>query len=314
MEAASMDSYDRRSFLTTSAALTIAFAGDRVLKPLVSSRQESAIRRGLDHPFFAHARKPDVIAHRGGNGQWPGETMYAMRRARQIGVDVLEMDVYMTKDHDLVLMHDIRLRKTTEGSGFVFERTLTEIRELHANYHWAPDCGKNTSKQSIKAIGEEQRDVAVPALLDVLNAFPEMRMVIEMKPAPKRFSPVVRLIELIRETWMKDNVLVASFDASFMKNFRQSFPEVATSLTLSIEDAKKLVAGRSQRFRAEVLNQKITEAGPDAVQLPHWAITKWVVDAVRHHGLALHAWTVNRISSMERMLSLGVDGIITDCP
>src|SRR5262245_12254967 len=99
-----MKSRSRRRFLQQG---TISLAGSIVSRaaqrPLVSTLLAGSHQ---EHPFFSAAKKLDVIAHRGGNGHWPGETLYAMKRAVEIGVDVLEMDVYLTKDEKLVLMHD----------------------------------------------------------------------------------------------------------------------------------------------------------------------------------------------------------------
>jgi glycerophosphoryl diester phosphodiesterase len=88
-------------------------------------------------PFFSLAKNhPEVIAHRGGNGQWPGETMAAYKGAMDLGVDVMEMDIYLTKDPHLVLMHDKNVETTTEGTGVVNEFTLGDIQRLNAAYDW----------------------------------------------------------------------------------------------------------------------------------------------------------------------------------
>src|SRR5436305_13753365 len=85
------------------------------------------------------ANQPDVIAHRGGNGQWPGETMAAYKGAMSLGVDVLEMDVYLTRDNELVLMHDEDVVGTTDGEGRVYKFSLDAIQKLNAGYYWAAD-------------------------------------------------------------------------------------------------------------------------------------------------------------------------------
>ncbi len=70
--------------------------------------------RGRFHPFFQNQRDgPQVIAHRGGAGEWPGETLYALERAVNAGVDILEVDIRYTADDDLVLMHNANVKDTT---------------------------------------------------------------------------------------------------------------------------------------------------------------------------------------------------------
>ncbi|MCA9243704.1 MAG: hypothetical protein KDA32_07125, partial [Phycisphaerales bacterium] len=73
--------------------------------------------------YFTEVRLPLVIAHQGGDGHWPGNTMYAFRRAAQVGVDVLEMDVHRSSDGVLVLSHDATVDRTTNGSGRIDEQT-----------------------------------------------------------------------------------------------------------------------------------------------------------------------------------------------
>src|SRR5215213_1583384 len=185
-----MNNYQRRTFLKTTllaAAATVTAPAHAALR---SWSQAPNPERGLRHPFFAHAQKPDVIAHRGGNGQWPGETMFAMRKAQALGCDVLEMDVYLTKDHELILMHDLDIRKTTAGSGLVHNFTLQEITTLRADHRWSPECEPSLRREDAS---QHENDLRVPTLREVLQAFPAMRMVIEMKIAPAQSSPVAKL-------------------------------------------------------------------------------------------------------------------------
>lgn len=308
-----MNTYKRRTFLKTSllaAAATVTPSANAALR---GWDQNSVPNRGLHHPFFAQAKKPDVIAHRGGNGEWPGETMYAMNKAHALGCDVLEMDVYLTggPHPELVLMHDIDVHTTTAGKGKVYDYTVEKITALRADRRWSPDCKPRSLPEDISQHEDELR---VPTLQQVLEKFPEMRMVIEMKKAPMKFSPVARLCELLKDPKMKEKVLVASFHPAFMDDFRRSLPEVATSASLSIEDAVKMTPTAVKSFIEKALDISPDGPGPDALQLPYWVITPHVVNKVKERGLALHAWTINNTKSIERMKSLRVDGIITDCP
>ena len=96
-----------------------------------------------------------------------------------------------------------------------------------------------------------------------------------------------------------------------MEDFRKCLPHVATSLTLSPGDAATLTSLSVERLIKKLLPNA---QGPDALQLPHWIITKGVVKRAKERGLAVHAWTVDSTQTMDRMNALGVDGIITDCP
>ena len=123
-----------------------------------------------DHDFF-DAPAPWVIAHQGGRGLWPENTLYAFDRAIELGVDVLDMDLRITADGELVVMHDASVERTTDGSGRVDSMTLAEIRKLDAGYGFA-DAGE---------FPHRDRGLKVPTLDEVLSKFPESRFIIEMK-------------------------------------------------------------------------------------------------------------------------------------
>src|SRR6185503_10332828 len=83
-----------------------------------------------------------VIAHQGGDGVWPGDTLYAYEHAVELGADVLEMDAHITQDGEIVLMHDEKVDRTTDGAGLIEDLTLAELKTLDAAYQWSNDEGK----------------------------------------------------------------------------------------------------------------------------------------------------------------------------
>jgi glycerophosphoryl diester phosphodiesterase len=258
------------------------------------------------HPFFSQAKNhPEVIAHRGGNGQWPGETMAAYKGAIGLGVDVIEMDVYLTNDGQLVLMHDKNVATTTEGQGAVNDFTLDDIQRLNAGYRWSAD-GENFPYQAPlnQLPADLQNDLRVPSLKEVFEAFPAMRMIVEMKPADA--SPAAALCQILREHQMTEKVLIASFSSHYMNEFRALCPDVATSVALSVDDVAEVLIG-VHWFDDQPVKPSVLEA-------PHYLISHHLIKKVRAHGLRLHAWTVNELDDMKRMIDLGVDGIITDYP
>src|SRR5689334_19675387 len=92
--------------------------------------------------YYTNIRRPLVIAHQGGDGIHPGDTMSAFENAVNIGSDVLEMDAHITKDGKIVLMHDESVDRTTNGAGLVEELTLDQLQQLDAAYKWSNDGGK----------------------------------------------------------------------------------------------------------------------------------------------------------------------------
>lgn len=300
-----MGTYNRRTFLRGSAMAAAAATVDCLLPTLVTGSSNTARPRGVDHPFFARAKnQPEVIAHRGGDRQWPGETMYAYKRAMAIGVDVIEMDVYLTKDDELVLMHDAGVGRTTGGKGHVNDLTLEQLQGLNAGHNWQEDGGTNFPFRGKDLPSEVLKDLRVPSLKEVFAAFPGARMNVEMKPAKR--SPAAALSKLIGDTGMGHRVLVASFWPPYINEFRRLSPEVATSASISLKDLNKFIAGKHPSAGGP--------SGPAAVQVPYKLITKKFVARAKSLNLKLHAWTVNDLPAMSHMKTLGVDGIITDYP
>ena len=256
------------------------------------------------HPFFVNVRHtPEVIAHRGGNGQWPGETMRALREAAKLKVDVLEMDVFISADDKLVLMHDYEVKKTTEGKGIINELHSDYLQTLNAGHKWSAD-GKSYPYEKVNVRLPEYQDLRVPLLKDVFDEFPDARMVIEMKNADR--SPAKALSKMISERGAAHRVLVASFKGKFMEEFRQLSPEVATSYSLSKGDLGTLISGRKL--------DDSDQSDPRAIQLPYYLITEEVVRRAHGRDIRVHAWTVNDLDKMQLMSNRGVDGIITDYP
>jgi glycerophosphoryl diester phosphodiesterase len=259
-------------------------------------------RPTTEHLFFSQFEHyPLMMAHRGGDGLWPGNTLYAFEQAVALGVDVLEMDVHSTSDDVLVVIHDDTVDRTTDGRGAVHDFTLAELKTLDAAYRWTPDDGQTFPYRG--------QGITIPALEEMFVAFPGMPMNIEIKQAePSIAAP---LCQLIREHGMADKVLIASFHDEAIKEFRRKCPEVVTS------------TGQNEVIALFALSKVFLEGvyspAAGAVQVPEYrsglhVLTPRFVDAAHHRGLQVHAWTINDEADMRRLIDLGVDGIITDYP
>lgn len=255
-----------------------------------------------DHLFYSEGPpRPWVIAHQGGDGLWPSNTMFTFERAVEMGVDVLEMDMHGTADGKLVIMHDSTVDRTTNGSGRINEMTLAEIKALDAGYNWSEDDGKT---YPFRGMG-----ITMPTLEEVFTAFPDYRMNIEIKQAePSIIEP---FCQMIRDHQMENQVLVPSFNQESVKEFRQACPEVATSAGESEVIAFFVL---SKLFLENIYSPKAT-----ALQVPETrsgltVLTQRLIDAAHRRNLEVHPWTVDETEDMQRMLDMGVDGIITDRP
>lgn len=254
------------------------------------------------HPYYAEdLNAPLVIAHQGGDGIWPGETMLAYQNSVELGVDVLEMDIHITKDGILVLMHDETVDRTTNGTGEIEAMTLEEIKKLDAAYDWSPDEGKTFPYRG--------QGITVATLEEVFQSFPNKHMTIEIKKT--NTSMAEPFCNLIREYNMQDKVLAASFHDDRLKEFRAECPEVATSSAKNETTAFVLL---SKAYLGGFYSPKFF-----SLQVPEKSgsitvMTQDFVRAAHTRNLAVEPWTINDEETMRRFIDWGVDGIITDRP
>ena len=255
-----------------------------------------------ERAFFA-AGPPGawVIAHRGGRALRPENTLAAFEHAAALGVDVLEMDVRATADGQIVVLHDATVDRTTDGRGPVAALKLEALQGLDAGYRWTGDGGRTFAYRG--------QGIRVPTLAEVFARFPGRRMNIELKPAEPAFA--VSVCRLVREHGRQDLVLVASMQDDALAAFREACPEVATSMGPAegrwFYVAHFVHLARAISPRAAALQAPYLLGGREA-------ITGSLVEAAHARNVRLHAWTVNDEPVMQRLIALGVDGIITDRP
>ena len=253
-----------------------------------------------DHDYFT----PDkflVIAHRGGIRLGPENTLWTYRRAVELGIDVIELDVRVTKDKQLVVLHDDTVNRTTNGKGPVHALTLKQLKDLDAGFHWSPDYGRTFPFRGQK--------LTVPTLSEVLKAFPEMRVNIEIKKSQEQW--IHDLCRQIQQSGMTANVMVASFDSDTLVEFREHCPEVATS----VGTGEAIYFFGLQKLHLE----SIYTPKAQALQVPEKldnmkVVTRRFLEAAHSRNMRVHVWTVNDAAAMQRLLNLGVDGIMTDDP
>ena len=258
-------------------------------------------KQAADYTFFRNQTvKPLVIAHRGGAGIAPENTLAAFQKSFELGVDVLELDVRGTVDGELVVIHDARVDRTTDKTGEIHQMTLADVKKLDAGYKWTPDSGQTFPFRG--------KNVSIPTLREVLDAFPTMRFNIE----PKQQTPsiVKPLCTMIRERRITEKVVVASFSQTILDEFRRECPEVATSA--STTEVGKFLA----MFKTGV--SEAYSPAMQALQIPENAgvqiVSREFIEAARERNLQVHVWTVNQTEDMKRLIELGVDGVMTDYP
>lgn len=259
-------------------------------------------KRAPDHPYYtSDLPYPLVIAHQGGDGLWPGDTLFAFEQAAVLGVDVLEMDLHITEDSVLVISHDETVDRTTEGAGVIEDMTLAEIKALDAGYDWSNDGGQTFPYRGM--------GITIPTLEEIFQTFPEYHMTIEIKKTEN--SMAVPFCEMIRSYGMQDKILVASFLDERMSEFRQACPEVATS---SARQETTIFVLLSKVFLGRLYSPYFY-----ALQVPEESssitvMTSQFVRAAHERNLRVEPWTIDDPEQMETYIEWGVDGIITDRP
>jgi len=252
-------------------------------------------------PFLEGAR-PLAFAHRGGSKLWPENTMVAFQGAVQLGCRYLETDLRTTRDGVLVTIHDETLDRISDGSGPVHALTLTELKRLDAGYRFSPDGG-----QTFPFRGKE---VTVPTLAEVVQAFPDICLNLEIKQ--KEPSLVEALVTFIEEQDAHDRILVGSFHDRMLKEFRRrTGGRVATSAA-SWEARLFWLASRLGLTRFLRLPYDALQVPPRQGPLP--VVDRRFVQAAHRLGIQVHVWTVDESEEMRRLLNLGVDGLMSDRP
>ncbi len=261
-------------------------------------------RRVAPHPWFAARpgeHRPLVFAHQGGEGIRPSNTLLAFRHAAELGADVLDTDMHMTRDGALVLMHDETVDRTTNGQGAIRDLTLADIKRLDAAYRFTTDEGQTYPYRG--------QGVTVPTLEELFQTFPDKRFGVEIKQTPPDIA--VPFCALIRRYGMQDKILISSFRQANMDAFRRECPEVATSAT---EDEVRVFYGLSLLGLSAAYSPVY-----HSLQVPESSggihvLTPRFIAAARGRGLAVQPWTINEETDLRRILALGVEGINTDYP
>ncbi|MDZ5711539.1 glycerophosphodiester phosphodiesterase [Jeotgalibacillus haloalkalitolerans] len=255
---------------------------------------------------FFEGEKPRVFAHRGGAALAPESSLAAFKQAAELGVDGFEIDIRMTKDEELVIFHDQFIDRTTNGAGRVADYTLSELKEFDLGYHFRDLQGD----QTFRGKGEQ-----VLSLKEALEAFPDKLFNIDMKEDPDTYEGSLmpsKLWRLIEKLGVEDRVLVTSF-----------YDEQIDRFSLYSQDRVAIGAGENEARKAFSLYRSgfghLYHPNTDAIQIPtkHKSIpldSKGFIEFLTSLNIQVEYWTVNDVETMDRLLRLGADGIITDRP
>lgn len=249
----------------------------------------------------AFGDKPIIIAHRGGRGLWPENSLFAFQRASSLGVDMLEMDVRLSSDGQMVVTHDDSVERTTDGEGLVENLTLEQLQTLDAGYNWTADGGESYPYR--------EQGIVIPTLVSVFKAEPVIAKVIEMK-VPDAELPE-QLCKALTEHHQRNRVIVASFYERSLQQLREQCPDVATSAS---PNSIRLLLALNWLGLSHVLSPSY-----QVLQIPqrHSGIllaSAELMRSAKSRGLQVQLWTINEQPTMRKLLNLGAQGLITDYP
>ncbi len=223
-----------------------------------------------------------IVGHRGAAGLAPENTIPSFEEAKKYDVDFIEMDVRVTRDGYLVVIHDATVDRTTNGSGLVSNMSLDQIKRLDAG-SWFSD---------------RYRGAKIPTLAEALEVLSDgdFGIIIELKER----NIEKKTVETIEESGLMDRTIIASFDMDTLANIR------------NINDNIPLLA-ISVRYNDRII-ERILKLGIRILALRKDIINKHVAHKCRIRGIILNAWTVNDVDLALRLVRIGVDIISTDYP
>lgn len=243
---------------------------------------------------------PVNFAHRGDSANAPENTLESFHRAVAAGAEGLELDAHMTQDGRIVVVHDDTLDRTTDGKGYVRDKTLAEIKQLDAGYRF-------TEKEMHPYRGKGLR---VMTLGEVFKEFPDVAINVEIKEDQPGIEEAVSGV--ILENGAKGRTLVAAGTHTIIKRFRE-----VSGGTVSTSASEREI--RAFFFVSRLHLEGSFKPPYDALQIPVVyggvkVATPRFVKAAHDRGVRVDVWTVNEPEEMNQLLDAGVDVIMTNYP
>jgi glycerophosphoryl diester phosphodiesterase len=227
------------------------------------------------------------IAHRGSSGSYPENTRLAFEKAIEAGADMIEMDCRLSKDGHVVVIHDDRLDRTARAKGFVKGKTLRQLKKLDVGA-WLKKSFKGERIQTLEEI------------LEIVSGKVEINLEIKsVLHGPLGIE--LKVLFIVSHFDYLERTIFSSFDYQSLRRLRELAPDVRIGVLYGagIKDNPFQAAREMNAYSLHIQREFAT---------PHF------LEEARELGLKSFVWTVNEAKEMEKFLSLGVDGIISDFP
>lgn len=223
------------------------------------------------------------LAHRGASSLAPENTLAAFRKAVDLGADGLELDVHLSRDGRLVVIHDEQLNRTTNGRGLVKDHTLAELRELDAGSWFSQEFA-----------GER-----IPTLEEVLTEFPGLHINIEVKSGVILYPGIEEaVLDTVRRRKMEEDILISSFNHYSLAECKRINPDVRTGILY--------MAGLYEPW------DYAKKLGCYSIHPMFYGVQPEIIMGCKQNNLAIYAWTVDDPKVMTALVKGGVTAIITN--
>lgn len=227
------------------------------------------------------------FAHRGFSGKYPENTLLAFEQAIEAGCDGIELDVQLSKDEELVILHDEALKRTTGESGYVWEYTLSQLKAMDASEKYRGIYGK----------------VEIPTLQEYFELVKNSHIItnIELKTGVNTYPGIEKkVLALIDAYGLRQRVMVSSFNHYSAVRFKELAPEIPCGVL----EESRIVRFAEYAYRL----------GMDYLHPAHFTVTEELAQEAASFGLGINTWTVNDTKELERLMELGVHSIIGNYP
>ena len=227
----------------------------------------------------AHSQDTQVIGHRGAMGHAPENTISSVKKALMYDIDAIEIDVFRCLTGDIVVFHDKKLNKLTNGKGNIENKTLTQLRK-------------------VKVMGID----SIPTLEEVISVINgKVNLNIELK-GKKTAKGVLNIMQksVLSEKWENHQLYVSSFDWDELREFRELTNQFRIAVLTDQNPIDAIPIAK--------------ELNAFAINPNHKKLSYDIVKEIQLNGFKVFTWTVNDINRISQLISWGVDAIITDYP
>ena len=247
------------------------------------------------HLFKYNPREGDdftIIAHRGASAYYPENTIHSFEGAIAMGADMVELDVQFSSDKEVVVFHDEKISRCTDGRGRISDYTLAQLKKLDAGSWYSKDF-KNTR---------------IPTLAEVLSVCKNkiaVNVEIKTEAVSKMFFGGIeeRCLKIVEQSGMRDHVVFSSFDPRAIMHLKQ----IDNTVTVAVLFEKK-------HYGSKLPSDIMDSLGADAFNCSSYDFKKKWLANVKLNNIPVNIYTVNDVKKMKRFLDMGVSGIFTNNP